>query len=72
MGTWPIEALLALLKRLGCELGWEMPIRGPKGIWRKTYERLEREYLHLDRLCGLEMMAMSSRFGDFPSLKNRG
>jgi hypothetical protein len=68
----PFEALFRLQKRLGCSQGWEMPIRRPKGMWRKTYERLEREYLHLDRLCGLQMMAVLSRLNGATSKKKLG
>jgi len=50
------ERLFRLQKRLGCPQGWEMPIRRPKGMHRRTYDRLEDEYWYLDALCAAEMM----------------
>ena len=50
------EQLFRLQRRLGCEEGWEMPIRRPKGMHRSTYSRLEEEYWRLDELCAVEMM----------------
>lgn len=54
----PFEALFRLQKRLGCREGWEQPIRRPKGMWRRTYVRLEQRYWQLDRQCGSEMMGL--------------
>ena len=51
----PFEALFRLQKRLGCPIGWEQPIRRPKGMWRRTYARLERDYWRLDEQCAYEM-----------------
>lgn len=59
----PFEALFNLQKRLGCEPGWERPIKRPKGMWRKTYARLEQEYWRLDELCAAQMMQITSRLG---------
>jgi len=50
------ERLFRVQKKLGCPQGWEMPIRRPKGMHRRTYERLENEYWYLDALCAAEMM----------------
>jgi len=50
------ERLFRLQKKLGCPQGWEMPIRRPKGMHRRTYARLEEEYWYLDALCAAEMM----------------
>lgn len=50
------ERLFKVQKKLGCREGWEMPIRRPKGMHRRTYERLENEYWYLDALCAAEMM----------------
>lgn len=55
------ERLFRLQKKLGCPQGWEMPIRRPKGMHRRTYERLENEYAHLDYVCAAEMMAVIGR-----------
>ena len=49
------ERLFAIQRRLGCETGWDMPIRRPKGMWRRTYERLENRYWELDAECSREM-----------------
>ena len=49
------ERLFAIQRRLGCETGWDMPIRRPKGMWRRTYERLEKRYWELDAECSREM-----------------
>nr|WP_137678354.1 hypothetical protein [Parerythrobacter lutipelagi] len=57
----PFEALFRLQKRLGCIHGWEQPIRRPKGMWRKTYERLEKRYWELDEECGAQMHAVMQR-----------
>lgn len=54
----PFEALFKIQKRLGCEEGWEMPIRRPKGMWHRTYARLENRYWDLNDQCTLQMMAM--------------
>jgi|694.fasta_scaffold151398_3 hypothetical protein len=50
------ERLFRLQKKLGCPQGWEMPIRRPKGMHWRTYQRLEDEYWYLDALCAAEMM----------------
>jgi hypothetical protein len=55
------ERLFRLQRRLGCTEGWEMPIRRPKGMHHRTFERLEREYWRLDRLCAIEMMQVIGR-----------
>ena len=49
------ERLFAIQRRLGCPEGWEQPIRRPKGMWRRTFERLERRYWELDAQCSREM-----------------
>jgi hypothetical protein len=49
------ERLFAIQRRLGCLEGWEQPIRRPKGMWRRTFERLEAEYWEWDARCALEM-----------------
>lgn len=66
------ERLFRLQRRLGCEEGWEMPIRRPKGMHHRTYARLEEEYWQLDAKCAAEMMRALSRFGSFPSLEKLG
>jgi hypothetical protein len=54
----PFEALFKIQKRLGCREGWEMPIRRPKGMWHRTYARLEQRYWELDNQCAVQMMTM--------------
>lgn len=63
------ERLFRLQRRLGCEEGWEMPIRRPKGMHYRTYARLEEQYWQLDAQCAVEMILALSRFGSFPSLE---
>lgn len=57
----PFEALFRIQRRLGCPEGWEQFIQRPKGMWRRTFERLEQRYWELDAQCGLEMMALAER-----------
>ncbi|NMW32041.1 hypothetical protein HKD42_08205 [Altererythrobacter sp. RZ02] len=57
----PFEALFRLQRRLGCNEGWEQPIRRPKGMWRQTYDRLEQEYWELNLQCSYQMMALVNR-----------
>jgi hypothetical protein len=45
------ERLFALQRRLGCPEEWGQPISRPKGMWRRTYERLQRHYRDLDAEC---------------------
>lgn len=61
----PFEALNRLQRRLGCPEGWEMPIRRPKGMHRRTYARLEREYWRLSDQCDLVMAQVMARLIDF-------
>jgi hypothetical protein len=53
----PFERLFALQRRLGCPEGWEQPVWRPKGMWRRTFERLERQYWDLDQRCAVEMVS---------------
>jgi len=55
------EALFRLQRRLGCREGWESPIRRPKGMWHRTYAKLEAEYWQLDGLCAREMAGAMAR-----------
>ncbi|WP_242774016.1 hypothetical protein [Sphingopyxis sp. YF1] len=57
----PFSQLFALQKRLGCERGWEQPIRRPKGMWHRTYARLEERYWELDQRCAVEMIGSLAR-----------
>lgn len=59
----PFEALAKLQKRLGCEEGWEKPIRRPKGMWKKTYAEYERRYWELDAQCSAAMMDKLAALG---------
>jgi hypothetical protein len=52
----PFERLFAIQRRCGCPEGWEQPIRRPKGMWRRTFERLEQRYWELDAQCSAEMV----------------
>ena len=57
----PFDALFRLQRRLGCAEGWEMPIKRPKGMWHRTFARLEERYWRLDELCAVQMMALTAR-----------
>lgn len=61
----PFEALFRLQNRLGCPQGWEQPIRRPKGMWRRTYARLERRYWELDEQCAFHMASTMARLIGF-------
>lgn len=51
----PFDRLFALQRRLGSPEGWEEPLRRPKGMWRRTFDRLEQRYWELDAECSREM-----------------
>lgn len=64
------ERLFAIQRRLECPEGWEQPIWRPKGMWRRTFERLEQRYWELDAECSIEMMsAFAIIRGNTTSLK---
>ena len=52
----PFEALSKIQRRLGCNEGWGVSIRRPKGMWHRTYARLEDRYYQLDYECAQQMM----------------
>lgn len=66
------ERLYRVQRKLGCPEGWEAGIRRPKGMWHKTFERLEEEYWQLDAQCGAAMMQVLARFRQLASPKNGG
>lgn len=51
----PFNALFRLQSKLGCRQGWEQPIRRPKGMWRRTFERHQERYWELDEICAATM-----------------
>ncbi len=51
----PFEALFRLQRRLGCKEGWEQFIHRPKGMWQRTYDRINRRYWQLDAQCNAVM-----------------
>ncbi len=57
----PFERLFRIQKKLDCPQGWEQPIRRPKGMWRRTFERHLEEYWRLDEQCAVEMMGLVNR-----------
>jgi hypothetical protein len=59
----PFEALFRLQRRLGCQEGWEQPIRRPKGMWQRTFDRHWQQYLELDAACAVQMMAVIGLLG---------
>jgi len=58
----PFEKLFRLQHKLGSEQGWEAPLRRPKGMWQRTYERHLQRYYDLDDECAVEMMSLVLRF----------
>lgn len=65
----PFEKLARLQKKLGCGQGWEQPIRRPKGMWHRTFERHLNRYWALDAQCAMEMGALLNRLAGRRSLK---
>lgn len=57
-GDKQFEQLFRIQDRLGGPVGWGLPIGRPKGMWRRTYERLEQRYYELEAQCSPQMMAM--------------
>jgi hypothetical protein len=57
----PFEKLFRLQRKLGSYEGWESPLRRPKGMWRRTYERHLERYWELDAECGREMAGVMHR-----------
>jgi len=57
------EELFKLQEKLGCEPGWERPIKRPKGMWRRTFVEYERRYWQLDAQCGAVMEEKVSALG---------
>ena len=57
----PFSELFKLQRRLGCYEGWEQPIRRPKGMWQRTFEKHEQRYWELDEKCSYEMMTMMGK-----------
>lgn len=53
--------LNALQRKLGCQEGYEAPLRRPKGMWHRTFERHQERYWQLEYECDLEMVAMVQR-----------
>ncbi len=52
----PFEKLFRLQRKLGSEQGWEAPLRRPKGMHAKTFERHWERYYELDGECAVAMM----------------
>ncbi len=59
----PFERLARLQKKVGSEQGWETPLKRPKGMWNRTFERHLKRYWQLDEQCAAEMMVMMLRLG---------
>lgn len=54
----PLERLFALQMKLGGQPGWDKPLRRPKGMWQRTYDRHLERYRELDRACFVEASQM--------------
>lgn len=52
----PFDKLFRLQRKLGCEQGWEAPLRRPKGMHHKTFQRHLDRYQELDDECAIVMM----------------
>lgn len=52
----PFERLFRLQRKLESEQGWEAPLRRPKGMHRKTFDRHLQHYEELDAECAVVMM----------------
>lgn len=50
-----------LQRKLGCMEGYEAPLRRPKGMWRRTFERHQERYWQLEDECDYEMALMVHR-----------
>lgn len=61
----PFNQLNRLQRKLGCEEGYEQPIRRPKGMWRSTYAKHEDRYWQLSDQCDRIMVGMMARIGIF-------
>lgn len=54
----PFEKLFRLQRKLGCEQGWESPLRRPKGMHHQTFDRYLDLYEELDAECAVQMMGV--------------
>jgi hypothetical protein len=52
----PFEKLFRLQRKLKSEVGWEAPLRRPKGMHQRTFDRFLDEYEALDAECAVIMM----------------
>lgn len=57
----PFEKLFRIQRKLGGNVGWEQPIRRPKGMWQRTFERHLDAYWRADEQCAVEMMGLVER-----------
>ncbi len=58
-----LNRLFALQRQLGCEVGFQHPIRRPKGMWQRTYEQHLERYRELHAQICYEAMALIRRLG---------
>lgn len=68
----PFNRLNRLQRKLGCEEGYELPIRRPKGMWRSTYAKHEERYWRLCDQCDRVMVRMMARIGLLEGWPNAG
>ena len=57
----PFSRLNKLQRQLGCYEGYEMPIRRPKGMWYRTYQRHLRRYEEIEHDCDIQMCMMAAK-----------
>jgi hypothetical protein len=55
------ERLFKLQRKLNGTQGWEQPICRPKGMWHRTFDRLENQYWQLDHQCAAAMLPVVER-----------
>jgi len=57
------EKLFRLQRKLGCDQGYDLWIRRPKGMWHRTFDRHLERFEELDAQCGAEMAMLVLRLG---------
>lgn len=57
-GDRNFEKLFRLQRKLGSEQGYDMGLRRPKGMWKRTFDRHWDEYERLTDHCSVEMMRL--------------
>lgn len=61
----PFSRLNKLQRKFGCEEGYEIPLRRPKGMWDRTYQRHLRKFEGIERECDMRMSEMMEKLTSF-------